>query len=93
MSGIVCHINQVLDVSLKKESQDAEPQYLMVNNINNNIVMAKPIRNTPILFGEDARRFREEISNLPPAEERRKERARINESVKRLRERIAALNE
>ena len=54
--------------------------------------MAKPIRNTPILYGEDARRFREEISNLPPAEERRKERARIEESVKRLRERIASLN-
>lgn len=54
--------------------------------------MAKPIRNTPILFGEDARRFREEISNLPPAEERRKERVRIKESVKRLRERIATSN-
>ena len=54
--------------------------------------MAKPIRNTPILFGEDARRFREEIANLPSPEERRKERARIKESVKRLRERIAALN-
>ena len=53
--------------------------------------MAKPIRNTPILFGEDARRFREEISNLPPIEERRKERARIEESVKHLYEMIGAL--
>lgn len=53
--------------------------------------MAKPIRNTPILFGEDARKFREEISNLPPIEERRKERARIEESVKQLYEMIQAL--
>ena len=44
--------------------------------------MAKPIRNTPILYGEDERRFREEITNLPPLEERRKERARIEENVK-----------
>ena len=53
--------------------------------------MAKPIRNTPILYGEDARRFREEISNLPPVEERRKERSRIEESVKNLYEMIGAL--
>ena len=50
--------------------------------------MAKPIRNTPILYGEDARRFREEISNLPTPEERRKERERIKESVKRFMERV-----
>ena len=45
--------------------------------------MAKPIRNTPILFGEDARRFREEISNLPPLEERRKAREEVEEGAKR----------
>ena len=45
--------------------------------------MAKPIRNTPILFGEDARRFHEEISNLPPIEERRKEREKVEEGAKR----------
>ena len=50
--------------------------------------MAKPIRNTPILYGEDARRFREEIANLPSPEERRKERARIKESVKRFMEMV-----
>ena len=53
--------------------------------------MAKPIRNTPILYGEDARRFREEISHIPPIEERRKERARIQKSVQKLYEMIEAL--
>ena len=50
--------------------------------------MAKPIRNTPILYGEDARRFREEIANLPSPEERRKERERIEKSVKSFMERV-----
>lgn len=39
--------------------------------------MARPIRNTPILMGDDAERFLQEISNLPTEEERKKERARI----------------
>ncbi|MGN0282523.1 MAG: hypothetical protein ACI4B3_09515 [Prevotella sp.] len=39
--------------------------------------MARPIRNTPILVGEDAERFLYEISNLPSEEERKKERTRI----------------
>ena len=39
--------------------------------------MARPIRNTPILMGKDAERFLYEINNLPPKEERLKERARI----------------
>ena len=54
--------------------------------------MAKPIRNTPILFGEDARRFREEISNLPPVEERRKARDKVRQGAERLRKRIASRN-
>ena len=54
--------------------------------------MAKPIRNTPILFGEDARRFREEISNLPSIEERRKAREKVRQGAERLRKRIAAVN-
>lgn len=53
--------------------------------------MAKPIRNTPILFGRDAERFRKEISQLPSKEMREKERLRIMDSVKRLREMVAAL--
>ena len=44
-------------------------------------IMARPIRNTPILMGRDADRFLHEISVLPSAEERRKERARIQESA------------
>ena len=43
--------------------------------------MARPIRNTPILMGRDADRFLHEISVLPSVEERRKERARIQESA------------
>ena len=39
--------------------------------------MARPIRNTPILMGKDAERFLYEINNLPPKEERLKERTRI----------------
>lgn len=54
--------------------------------------MAKPIRNTPILYGEDARRFREEISNLPPIEDRRKARQKVKQGADRLRKRIAAAN-
>lgn len=51
--------------------------------------MARPIRNTPILFGKDAEQFLKEINTLPPLEERRKERARIEESVKRLKDMLA----
>ena len=50
--------------------------------------MAKPIRNTPILFGEDARRFRAEISNLPPIEERRKARQKVEDGAKRFMEMV-----
>ena len=45
--------------------------------------MAKTIRNTPILYGEDARRFSEEIASLPPAEERRKARVNVREGAER----------
>ena len=50
-------------------------------NIDN---MAKPIRNTPILYGKDAKQFLLEIDNLPSMEERKKERARIEANVERL---------
>ncbi len=46
--------------------------------------MARPIRNTPILYGEDAKRFLADIAQLPPIEERRRERARIEQSVNEL---------
>ena len=41
------------------------------------LIMARPIRNTPILMGKDAERFLYEISHLPSEEKRRAERARI----------------
>lgn len=43
--------------------------------------MARPIRNTPALYGKDAERFLAEISSLPPVEERRHERQRIRKNV------------
>lgn len=43
--------------------------------------MARPIRSTPILYCRDAERFLADISRLPPIEERRRERARIERSV------------
>lgn len=43
--------------------------------------MARPIRNTPALYGKDAKRFLAEISTLPSLEERKRERQRIKESV------------
>ena len=44
--------------------------------------MARSIRNTPTLYGEDAERFLAEIALLPSPEERKKERERIRSSVK-----------
>lgn len=53
--------------------------------------MAKPIRNTPILYGKDAKRFLAEIEKLPSAEERRKERARIDANVESLKQMILTI--
>ena len=53
--------------------------------------MAKPIRNTPILFGEDARRFREEIANLPSPEERRNAREKVRKGAERFRKLLKEL--
>lgn len=43
--------------------------------------MARPIRNTPTLYGKDAQRFLNEISQLPTLEQRKRERQRIKDSV------------
>lgn len=43
--------------------------------------MARPIRNTPILYGKDAEHFLADISQHPPIEERKRERIRIEQSV------------
>ena len=53
--------------------------FLTLQKKENN--MAKPIRNTPILYGKDAKQFLSEIENLPSLEERKKERARIDTEV------------
>jgi len=53
--------------------------------------MAKPIRNTPILYGKDAKQFLAEIKNLPTLEERKKERARIDANVERLKQMILTI--
>lgn len=53
--------------------------------------MARPIRNTPILMGKDAEWFEKEISNLPPLEVRRANRARIEEGARRFIAAIQAL--
>lgn len=43
--------------------------------------MARPIRNTPALYGKDAERFLAEISVLPSVADRKAERQRIKQSV------------
>ena len=53
--------------------------------------MSRPIRNTPVLSGRDAQLFFSEMNNLPSSKERQVERARISESVSRLRKVIVAL--
>lgn len=55
--------------------------------------MAKPIRNTPILFGKDAELFRKEISQLPPSHERALERERIRKSIAQLQQMVDDLPE
>lgn len=43
--------------------------------------MARPIRNTPALYGKDAERFLTDTANLPSADDRMRERTRIKQSV------------
>lgn len=43
--------------------------------------MARPIRNTPILFGDDARQFNLAAENVIPETDRIIERERIQKSV------------
>lgn len=53
--------------------------------------MARPIRNTPVLRGRDAERFEMEITNLPPLEVRRDNRARVQAGARRFAEAVRAL--
>ena len=43
--------------------------------------MAKPIRNTPVLYGKDSKQFFAEIQHIPTADDRKKEYNRIMGSV------------
>lgn len=53
--------------------------------------MAKPIRNTPILYGKDAEQFFTEIENLPSVSQRQKERQRIAANVEHFKVLVASL--
>lgn len=46
--------------------------------------MAKPIKNTPILKGQDAQLFYKQIASIPSKPERLRERQRIAGSVNKL---------
>lgn len=50
--------------------------------------MAKPIKETPILFGKDAERFLKEIQNVKPASA--EEKARVREAYEEMKK-IASL--
>lgn len=68
-------INHLKDLRLKRKKRN------FVKIIIKQRTMARPIRNTPALYGKDAERFLAEISKLPSAEERKRERQRIKQSV------------
>lgn len=53
----------------------------MRNFAKNKNLMARPIRNTPALYGKDAERFLADISTLPSEDVRKRERMRIRQSV------------
>lgn len=46
--------------------------------------MAQPIKNTPMLYGKDAKRFNAQAFLMPSSESRDKERQRIRRSVETL---------
>ncbi|MBQ3191907.1 MAG: hypothetical protein IJB61_11905, partial [Bacteroides sp] len=49
------------------------------------IIMARPIKETPILYGKDAERFIHEMENVKPASEEEKKRVRASyEKIKKL---------
>ena len=50
--------------------------------------MARPIRNTPILFDEDAKEFLLKINTPIPETERKRLRDKMNKSVSLFKERV-----
>ncbi len=61
-------------------------------SISKNNIMARPIRNTPILVGKDAVWFEQQMKNLPSADERAKARRDMEESAKRLETFLRSIN-
>ena len=54
-------------------------------NRNNVIIMARPSKETPILYGKDAERFLNEMKDVKPASEEEKKRVRASyERIKKL---------
>lgn len=54
-------------------------------------IMARPIRNTPILMGKDAAQFVNAADNYPDEFERQKERMRLEANVNRFHRMLANL--
>lgn len=54
--------------------------------------MAKPIKNTPILWGNDAREFLSKVDDTFSQADRERERKRIDESLSELSDLIKRLN-
>ena len=50
--------------------------------------MARPIRNTPILFGEDATEFLRKINTPIPETERKRLREKMDQSVALFKQRV-----
>ena len=50
--------------------------------------MARPIRNTPILFGEDATEFLRKINTPTPETERKKLREKMDKAVSLFKQRV-----
>lgn len=59
--------------------------YLCIKFKGKEVSMARPIKETPILYGKDAERFIQEMENVKPASEAEKKRVRTSyEKIKKL---------
>ena len=59
-------------------------KFVAVNQLNGRI-MARPIKETPILYGKDAERFVRDMKNVKPASEEERKRVRTSyEKIKKI---------
>ena len=59
--------------------------YICIINVIKEVFMARPIKETPILYGKDAERFLYEMENVKPASDAEKKRVRASyEKIKKL---------